>query len=97
MATFRSDADYQKHFQMLYRMSLGAQGIHLEDYFAAATDIAELRKRVNIVIGAYCLGDLLPAVSKSQTPKASDGQATQNIEKAGIVSRIMARLRENMN
>jgi len=94
LATFRSDADYQKHFQNLYHISLGTPGVHLEDYFAAATDISELRKRVNIVIGAYCLGDLVPAVS----PDVSGAHlAAREMGKVNVVSRIMARLRGRLD
>ncbi|HKI62149.1 MAG TPA: hypothetical protein VKA31_07635 [Mariprofundaceae bacterium] len=98
LTTFRSDADYQKHFQNLYLISLGAPGVHLEDYFAAATDISELRKRVNIVIGAYCLGDLVPAVSPSRSRDVAGAHlAASEMGKVNVVSRIMARLRGRLD
>jgi len=95
LATFRSDADYQRHFQMLYRMSLESSGVHLEDYFASATDISELRMRVNIVIGAYCLGDLLPAAQAAGSARpAEDDRDPGTIS---VVTRVLTLLRESMN
>lgn len=96
MPAFRSNPDYQRRFQVLYQMSLTAGGASLEDYFATSKDIAELRMRVNIVIAAYCLGDMVPAETpKRRTVTTETRELTQSqLVKANVVSRILTKLRE---
>lgn len=95
LLTFRANHDYQMQFQILYRMALERGGVDLEDYFALAVDFAELRKRVNIVIAAYCMGDLLPAEQEESSSISGHGEvaSTSNALKVNVVSRILARLR----
>lgn len=99
MSTFRFDAEHQKLYQTLYQMTLPTGSVALEDFFAQAPDITELRKRVTIVIAAYCMGDLLPAVAGAAAASASSpavsvnsASATASKDTARVVSRIMARL-----
>lgn len=95
LMTFRFDHEYQMQFQALYRLALNGAGVSLDEYFASAASFAELRKRVNIVIAAYCMGDLLPVGKRQQTVvgiRASAASITDP-EKANVVSRILARLR----
>lgn len=97
MSSFRSNPDYQAHFQALYHMSLASNGVSLADYFAAAGEIAELRKRVNIVIAAYCFGDMVAVNTPALAPAAIAGTEKLSGEALGrvsIVSRILTKLRE---
>ncbi len=91
-STFRFNLEYQRLFQHLYQMAMAADGVHLADYFDEASGNVELRKRMNVVIAIYCLGDLLPAIKRAAA--ANDAASvTQPTETATVVSRIMARLR----
>lgn len=95
MPVFRSNPVYQRRFQVLYQMSLSTSGASLEDYFATAIDIAELRMRVNIVIAAYCLGDMVPAdAPEPAAATTTAGLASGELARANVVSRILTRLRE---
>lgn len=95
MSSFRSDPAYQAHFQALYQMSLATNGISLADYFAVAGEISELRIRVNIVIGAYCLGDMVPVrVSVPAAIAGTEELKGEELARVSVVSRILTKLRE---
>lgn len=87
LQAFRFDLEYQKQFQTLYRLSMAKGGVELDDYFALSANFTELRRRMNIVIAAYCMGDILP-VSGMHEPQAADIV----MPKSTMVSRILARL-----
>lgn len=91
--SFRFDLEYQKLFQQLYQMAMAAEGAKLKDYFSAASGGVELRKRMNVVIAIYCLGDLLPAIKRAKAAAPSAASVTRPTETNNVVSRIMARLR----
>ncbi len=93
MSLFRSDDIYQKHFQDLYQMSLRADGASLTDYFSAAVEIADLRTRVNIVLGAYCLGDLV-SVPAPAAMAGTEQLKGEDLARVSVVSRILSKLRE---
>ena len=95
MSLFRADHAYQKHFQELYQMSLVSNGASLSDYFAAAIEIAELRVRVNIALGAYCLGDLVAVPAPVPAAIADTEQLKgEDLARVSVVSRILTKLRE---
>jgi len=95
MPAFRSSPDYQRRFQVLYQMSLSTGGASLEEYFATARDIAELRMRVNIAIAAYCLGDMVPATAyEPAAATIAAGVAASGPARVNVVSRILTKLRE---
>jgi len=75
-------------------MSLDAGGASLEDYFATATDIAELRMRVNITIGAYCLGDMVSANAPEPAATTTRELTSSELVRANVVARILTKLRE---
>jgi len=95
ISSFRSDPGYQSHFQSLYHMSLATKGVSLADYFAATTEISEIRARVNIVLGAYCLGDMVPAnVSTPSNIAGVENISGEVLARASVASRILSKLRE---
>ena len=81
-------------FQTLYQMTLSTGSTCLDDFFALSPDFTELRKRLNIVIAAYCMGDLLPAIGSGGggPPSAKPASVVAPTDTAKVVSRIMARL-----
>ena len=77
-------------------MGLAAEGVHLDDFLALSTDFAELRIRTNIVIAAYCMGDMLTAVEYGGAPIGHGQQVpAERSANLSIVSRILGRLRRN--
>ncbi len=104
LSIFRSDPEHQHHFHELYRMSLLQEGVHLSEYFANTAEISELRLRINIAIGAYCLGDLIPVQLPTQHSTPVESSAADSVRttagelvRSGVVSRIMTRLRVGMH
>jgi len=82
-ATFHTDNIMQVEYQRLYRLSLTDQGASVGDYLADSEGLEQLRRRIGIVIACYCLGDFTSAEYSGSKSK-----------KAGVVRRIMARLRK---
>ena len=92
---FRFYPEYQRLFQSLYHMSLATGKVCLDDYFASAANFIELRKRMNIIIAAYCMGGLLSAVKNNATFATASRVAASipGAAKLNVVSRVLTRLR----
>lgn len=94
-SVFHFDLAYQALFQELYQMALAVGGAHLGEYFDASAAGELRRKRVNVVLALYCMGDLLSVPSHVEAGAIPHGAAvsTAAAEKANVVSRILMRLR----
>lgn len=93
---FRFDLEYQELFQELFQMAMTAGGAHLSEYFADSAGGEGLRKRSNVLLVLYCLGDLLPVPKQDEAGASSHGPAVSMAtaaDKANVVSRILMRLR----